>query len=108
MKEIEMNTTYLNPVDFRTGDIIEFTTEGLRSIKPLLKLFPEMKNSKQFFIVGARETQAEDEFTELLETTKGCTALKCVSTGKVFEIDPEDELFWAFFTNFTSHFFNKV
>ncbi|UQS93696.1 hypothetical protein AC4_116 [Acinetobacter phage AC4] len=103
-----MNTTYLNPVDFVEGDKISFTPEGLRHIKPLIKKTPELGKHSIFVIERVRETPAEDEFTELLDMTKGCVALKALSTGVVFEINPLDEDFWAFFTNFTSHFFVKV
>lgn len=102
-----MNTSFLNDVKFVTGNIISLTDEGRKNIKSFTKQNPNIaKIGATFFVTKIRECEAEDEITELLSNTLGCTELKDTKTGEVFTILPDDEVLWAFFTDNTPHFFN--
>lgn len=103
-----MSTTFLNDVKFVTGEKITFTDEGLKHIKQYAKSFPAILKGTEFFITEVYSTKAEDELTELLSDTLGAVALKDVKTGEIFKIDPNDEEIWAFFTDSTPHYFNKI
>lgn len=107
-----MTTSALNPVTFTTGTIITLTEEFRRSAKRLVKVEPLLGTSDEFFIVGVRETKAEDEHTEVLESTLGATVLKHVRTGKVLDINDiyldERDDYWAFFTQWNAERFNIV
>lgn len=102
-----MNTTFLNDVKFTTGEIVSLTDEGRKNIKSFTKRFPNLaKVGATFFVTAVRNCYAEDEMTELLSETLGCTELKDTKSGEVFTILPDDEILWAFFTDNTPHFFN--
>lgn len=104
-----MNTTYLNPVKFAAGDKIVLTEEGRRSIRSFIKHSPGLGRIDAILeITKTVETMAEDEMTELMSETLGCTGLKDTKTGEEFNILVDDEILWAFLTDSTPHFFDKV
>lgn len=95
-----MMTSYLNNVKFEVGTRFVFTELGLTEIRRLQKENPIIGHGL-FEVVEIRNCLAEDEHTELLDPTIGCTAIKHVESGEVIKIDKDDPDFWAFFTDYT-------
>jgi hypothetical protein len=95
-----MTTSYLNNVKFEIGTRFVFTELGLSEIRRLQKENPII-GLGLFEVVDVRDCLAEDEHTELLDETLGCTAIKHVESGEVIRIESSDPDFWAFFTEHT-------
>lgn len=107
---MSLSTSFLNDVKFESGNVVTLTDLGRQSIRTYIKANKTLGLvGEKFEIISTRVSEAMDEFTELTEPTIGATGLKCIRTGEVFDIsDNSDPILWAFFTESTPHFFDKV
>ena len=107
-----MTTSALNPVKFRTGTLVTLTEAFRKDMRKLVKNEPLLGTSDEFFVIKTRDSMAEDEHTEILESTIGAIQLRHAKTGKVIDIDDvyldEKDDFWAFFTEFSAERFEIV
>lgn len=101
--------TYLNPRKLEVGQIIKLTDLGRKSIRLYLKKNPGLgKVGAKFKVLRLRTSYAMDDQTELKSPTIGVRSLQDTETKEVFRIEDDNEHFWAFFTESTPHFFEKV
>lgn len=104
-----MFSTNLNSVKFEIGTIVVLTDEFRKANKPMVKCNKLLATNDEFEIIAIKESDAEDEFTELTEKTIGALKLQHVKTGEILDIeDPfldEKDVNWAFFTNHTPDMF---
>lgn len=105
--------TFLNDVKFKAGDKITLTEEGLTHIRSYIRDsegHTGRPNIARRFalleVTAVKEIYAEDDLTELMDLTLGCIGLRDVETGETFDLSPSHEILWAFFTEYTPHFFN--
>lgn len=104
-----MFSTNLNSVKFEIGTIVLLTSDFKQTNKPLVKANKLLASNDEFEIVEIKETPAEDEFTELHESTIGALKLKHINSGTILDIDDpfldEKDNYWSFFTEHTPDMF---
>ena len=111
-----MNSTFLNPVKIKIGDVVYFTEMGRAHLDLLADQYPIlMSHTNTFKITGIRSRLAEDYVSSGAageeasvpnrDWTDGASQLQCVETGEILEITEDNKDYWAFFTEESPHYF---